>query len=218
MAFCRSKPYNEPPQARFQHCAAPVGAECFFWGGCIPTRSRRKLASTVEIFDAYLEVWKQQDTSGISPPGVYSGSCVSLLDLLYSFGGTIEGTGASSYYNSLHTLDSTSYEWNLIQVLNEADGPMRKRGSGMVAYGQDKLALFGGFGIPTGHNQPGATFTKDTNHTDARGWTNELHLFSVNEGMLLLFHSLICSLLLCVFLLDVARVATWIQTSCFLKA
>ena len=176
----RTKAYE--PSPRFLHHATPVGGRCFLWGGRVPDFSasgRKKLALTVEIFDPYLEVWEQQSTSGVPPPGLYYGTSVSLLDQLYSFG----GWDGASYYNTLHTLDPTSLEWKQLRVLNQADGPMRKFGCGMVPYGQDRLALFGGFGIPTGPTQPGATFTKNTRHTDGRGWSNELHSFNINEGM-----------------------------------
>ena len=104
----RTKPYE--PSPRFGHYAAPVGGRCLLWGGCVPDFSasgRKKLASTVEIFDPYLEVWEQQATSGLSPHGLIYGEYASLLDQLYSFG----GYDGASYYNSLHTLDPTSLEW-----------------------------------------------------------------------------------------------------------
>jgi len=178
--FGQTKPYQ--PSPRYFHHAAPVGGRCFLWGGCVPdfsATSRKKLALTVEIFDPYLEIWEQQSTSGVPPPGLYYGTSVSLLDQLYSFG----GFDGASYYNTLHMLDPTSFEWKRLRVLNQDDGPMRKAGCGMAPYGQDRLALFGGYGIPTGPTQPGATFTKDTRCTDGRGWSNELHIFNVNEGM-----------------------------------
>ena len=182
--FGQTKAYE--PSPRFAHYAAhyaaPVGGRCLLWGGCVPDFSasgRKKLASTVEIFDPYLEVWEQQATSGVSPSGLYLGGCASLLGQLYSFGGRDD----ESLYNSLHTLDPTSLEWKELRVLNKANGPMRKNACGMVSYNGDRLALFGGYGIPTGPTQPGATFTKNTRFTDARGWSNELHIFNVNEGM-----------------------------------
>ena len=67
--------------------------------------------------------------------------------------------------------------------LNQADGPMRKIGSRMVPFLQDKLAVFGGYGIPIGLTQPGAMFTKNTDFTDGRGLSNELHVFNITEGM-----------------------------------
>ena len=176
----RTKAYE--PSPRWGHYAAPVGGRCLLWGGRVPDFSasgRKKLASTVEIFDPYLEVWEQQATSGLSPPGLVSGVCAALSDQLYSFG----GYGDASHYNSLHTLDPTSLEWKELRVLNQADGPMRKMGCGMVSYNGDRLALFGGYGIPTGPTQPGATFTKTTSIKDGSGWNNELHIFNINEGM-----------------------------------
>ena len=59
----------------------------------------------------------------------------------------------------------------------------------MVAYSQDRLALFGGYGIPTNPSQPGDTFSKDTRHF---GFTNEFHIFNISEGMQILFHSFLC--------------------------
>ena len=170
------------PSPRFLHGAAPVGGRCYLWGGRVQDFSesgRRKLASTVEIFDPYLETWEKHPTTGVPPPGLCGGACTSLLDSLYWFGG---GDG-SSRYNSLHRLDTTTLEWREQQPLNKAGGPMRKVGCGMVSFLQDKLAIFGGYGIPTGPTQPGAMFTKDPKFTDGRGWSNELHVFNITEGM-----------------------------------
>jgi len=176
----QTKPYE--PSPRFVHYAAPVGGRCFLWGGRVPDFSasgRKKLASTVEIFDPYLEVWEQQTTSGVPPSGLADGACLSLGDQLYSFG----GWDGASFYNTLHMLDPTSLEWKQLRVLNQADGPMKKFVCGMVPYGQDQLSLFGGYGIPTSLAHPGATFTNDTSFTDGRGWSNELHIFNINEGI-----------------------------------
>ena len=178
--FGRAKLHR--PSPRFSHGAAAVGGKCYLWGGCVQdfTESgRRELASTVKIFDPHLETWEEHHTTGVPPPGLYSGACTSLLDSLYWFGGN-DGT---SFYNSLHRLDPTTLKWREIQPLNQADGPMRKIGCGMVSFLQDKLAVFGGYGIPTGPTQPGAMFTKTTNTTDGSGWSNELHVFNITEGM-----------------------------------
>ena len=170
------------PSPRFGHGAAPVGGRCYLWGGRVSHFSesgRRKLASTVEVFDPYLEMWENHPTTGIPPPGLYAGACISLLDSLYWFG----GYDGSSYYNSLHKLDPTTLEWRELQPLNQADGPMRKIGCGMVSFLQDQLATFGGHGIPTGPTQPGTMFIKDTKFTAGSGWSNELHVFNITESM-----------------------------------
>ena len=178
--FGQTKLYE--PSPRFFHGTAAVRGRCYLWGGCVQDFSasgRRKLTSTVEIFDPYLETWEKHPITGDPPPGLCSGACTSLLDSLYWFGG-YDGT---SHYNSLHRLDTTTFEWREIQPLNQADGPMRKIGSRMVPFLQDKLAVFGGCGIPTGPTQPGAIFTKDTRYTDGWGWSNELHVFNITEGI-----------------------------------
>ena len=172
------------PSPRFLHGAAPVGGRCYLWGGRVQDFSgscRRKLTSTVKIFDPYLETWEEYPTTGVPPPGLYAGACTSLFNSLYWFG----GHDGSSYYNSLHRLDPTTLEWRELQPFNQADGPMRKVGCGMVSFLQDKpkLAVFGGYGIPTGPTQPGAMFSKDTKHTDGSGRSNELHVFNITEGM-----------------------------------
>ena len=175
-----SKPYE--PFPRYGHGAAAVGRSYYLWGGHvqgITGSKRRELASTIEIFDPYLETWDKRSTTGVPPPGLYSGACTSLLDSLYWFG----GHDGSCYYNSLHRLDTTTLEWRELQPLDQADWPMRKFGCGMVSFLQDQLAVFGGHGIPTGPTQPGAMFTDNADFTDGRGWSNELHVFSITEGM-----------------------------------
>ena len=175
------------PAPRFLHGAAAIGGRCYLWGGHVQDLSksgRRKLTSTIETFDPYLETWEKHPTTGVSPPGLYYEACTSLLDSLYWFG----GYDGSSYYNSLHKLDTTTLEWRELQPLNKADGPMRKVGCGMVSFHQDKLAVFGGYGFPTGPTQPGAIFIKDTDYTDGSGWSNELHVFDITEGMWALYY------------------------------
>ena len=171
------------PYPRFLHGATPVGGRCYLWGGCVQDSSesgRRKLASTIEIFDPYLETWEEYPTTGVPPPGLCGGACTSLLDSLYWFGG---GDGESDH-NSLHRLDPTTLEWRELQPLNQAHGRMRNAGCGIVPFLHDKLAVFGGYGLPTGRTQPGAMFTEDTlNYIDGWGWRNELHVFDITESM-----------------------------------
>ena len=178
--FHGTKQYEPTP--RFSHCAAAVGGRCYLWGGYVPDLSksnRRKLISTVEIFDPYLETWEKCPTIGMPPPALFYGVCTSLLNSLYWFG----GWDSESDYSCIHRLDTTILEWRKVQPLNPAEGPMREKfGCGMVSFFQDKLATFGGYGTPTGPIQPGATFIKDPFDTGI-GWSNELHVFDITTSM-----------------------------------
>ena len=60
----------------------------------------------------------------------------------------------------------------------EGDCPMKKRGSGMVAFG-NYLGVFGGYGKPQGPTQPGS-FIKSIKGSG--GWTNEFHIYHLKEG------------------------------------
>ena len=165
------------PTLRFSHCATPVGGRCYLWGG-FSESGRKKLPSTIEVFDPYLETWEKHHTTGVRPLGLCDGACTSLLDSLYWFG----GWDGEFDYNSLHRLDTTTLEWRKLQPLDQADGPMRKIGCGMVSFFQDRLATFGGYGIPTGPIQPGAMFIKDSFDSGV-GWSNELHAFDLPTSM-----------------------------------
>ena len=83
-------------------------------------------------------------------------------------------------YNSLHKLTLTSDGYHCCElpaVQRQGEGPMRKEGSGMVAFG-DCLGVFGGFGEPHGPTQPGS-FIK---YYGSVGWTNEFHVYHLKEG------------------------------------
>ena len=175
--FHATKQYEPTP--RFSHCAAAVGGRCYLWGGYVPDLSvsnRRKLASTVEIFDPFLKTWEKHPTTGVPPPALFYGVCTSSLNSLYWW-------DRESDYSSIHTLDTTTLEWRRIQPLNPAEGPMRKKfGCGMVSIFQNRLATFGGYGIPTGPIRPGAMFIKDS-FDSGIGWSNELHMFDITRSM-----------------------------------
>ena len=88
------------------------------------------------------------------------------------------GLDGSAFHDCLYLLDTESRKWRQLSSC----GPMRKAGSEMIAYGK-KLVIFGGYGIPSGPTQPGAQFIEDLTETDGRGWTNEIHIFDLEEGV-----------------------------------
>lgn len=91
-------------------------------------------------------------------------SYITLGTTLYSFGGA---GGGLIYYNHVHRLDlSESYlEWKEVVPRNPSAAPKRKSSCQMVSFQENKLLVFAGI---TGPGQ----------------WTDELHVFNLQEGEL----------------------------------
>ena len=157
----------------------PVEGQFQLWGGLSRDLLRGKVSlkdhtSSVFAFDSYLETWSYLNAGGTPPSGLYSSSCASSGHYLYTFGGF---TSNRKYTGSLHQLDTRTSMWTELAK----DGPMKKSYSSMVVY-NNQLIVFGGCGIPSGPIQPGSAFVMNTNATDGRGWTNEMHSFNLKRG------------------------------------
>ena len=150
------------------------------WGGMIEDffKNQERLGSVVETFDPFLERWEQQPTTGAPPLGLYYGTCASIQDSLYTYG----GWDGSSIQSGLHRLCTSAMVWRKLEERFLQDGPMRKAGCRMVQF-NDTLVLFGGYGLPRAAIQPGSIFIKSQRFSDGSGWTNEVHLFDVKKGM-----------------------------------
>ena len=180
-SIVRNRKYYEPCP-RFHHCAALIGHTVYIRGGRIKDfseSSKRKLASVVEIYDPYLEMWEQRATTGVPPLGLCDGVCASLNENLLWYG----GNDGKSRFGTLHQLNPVTLNWDELHHNSPSQGPMAKSGCGLVSFQGNKLGLFGGYGNPTGPTQPGAAVTRNTIFSDGRGWTNEFHLFHLQEGM-----------------------------------
>ena len=163
------------PSPRFYHSSAQVEDNAYLWGGLTQDSNRSEV---INIFDSYVEMWKEQSTTGVPPPGQCAGSFSVVGSNLYYFG----GYDGRKYFSSVHELQLSNLEWNEIVQSNTAEGPLPKWGGGMVAY-QQQLAVIGGYGsAPTGPLQAGPEFIKNTEHPEC-GWNNEFHLFSIREGV-----------------------------------
>ena len=168
------------PAPRAWHGATPIGDRLYMWGGQTENfneSSRRKLASVVEIYDPYLEAWQQEATTGVPPPGLYLGGCTSVHESLLWYG----GYDGNSEFGTLRQLNTATLNWEELHQ-STPQGPMAKIGCGLVLFEGGKVGLFGGHGTPTGPSQPGSTFIRDTRFSDCSGWTNEFHLFDLQEG------------------------------------
>ena len=173
------------PAPRFYHSAAQVGHKTYLWGGRtqnFSTSGRKTLQSEIEIFNCFHETWSKKNVNGAAPPGLCAGACTVVFETLYHFG----GYDGHSRYNTLHSLDTVSLDWRALHchTENPANQPMQKSGCGLVTYADAaSLVLFAGYGVPHSPTQPGSRIVQNTNFSDGRGWTNELHLFNLTNGM-----------------------------------
>jgi len=163
------------PSPRLWHSSVQIEDNAYLWGGFTQDSSKSEV---INIFDSYAEMWKEQSTTGVPPPGEYAGSFTVVGSDLYCFG----GYDGRKYFSSVHKLQLSNLEWNEIIQSNTAEGPLPKCGCGVVAY-QQQLALVSGFGsAPKGPLQAGAEFIESIDYP-GEGWNNQFHLFSIKEGM-----------------------------------
>ena len=144
----------EPPACMNAFTTAVKGLH-YVWRGGGPAKE----ATTIGIFNPINEEWTLQPTTGTPPPGLCDGGCASIGNALYCFGGQ-EG---SSFFNDLHKLNLETFQWSKVHPRNDqTNWPMPKIGCGFVTIDNTNLCCFGGF-------------------TDSE-WTNEFHLYDVQEG------------------------------------
>ena len=167
------------PAARFKHASCTVKSGAFVRGGRTPDYesgskdARIKLANSIELFDPYLEVWRQLNTTGTPHPGLDSAACASVADDVYMYGGSsgVRIEGVLSYF------DMKKLTWSQLCPEATAGAPMRKYGCGLIIV-HENIIVIGGYGSPTGPTQLGASFIKNTKSTSGGGWTNEIHSFT----------------------------------------
>ena len=171
---------NFEPSARSACFCSHVEGKTYLWGGCNEDlfeekTSLEEFAASVYTFDPYLETWATLNPGGSPPSGMYYGACACAGHCMYTYGGWSVSPGV--YTGSLHCLDTRTLMWRKLA----SAGPMKKRQSGMITYG-NQLLLFGGYGVPSGPIQPGSQFVLDSRYTDGSGRTNELYMFDLRKG------------------------------------
>ena len=75
--------------------------------------------------------------------------------------------------------------WKEMNITDTSEAPMKMSGCGMVAYGDHKLVLFGGFAMPgTTGEQAASALPRRGEAGDGNaenGWSNELKVFDLQE-------------------------------------
>ena len=144
----------EPPACAGAFTTAAKGLH-YVWRGEGPAEE----ATTIRIFNPTNEEWTLQATTGTLPPGLCDGGCASIRSDLYCFG----GSNRLSCFNDLHKLNLKTFQCNKVDPRNDqTNWPMPKTDCGFVTINNTTLFCFGG--------------------STKSGWTNEFHLYDVQEG------------------------------------
>ena len=171
------------PAARLYHVSFSVEGKVYLWGGATQDLSSGhldELARHIEHFDPYLEIWSPLNTAGIPHPGLKYAACASHGEHVYTYG--CAGTKAENTLSCLN-LGVKIPTWSQISPAEAVGGPMIKAWCGMVHFHDNKLAVIGGYGCPSGRIQPGSVFIRDPiASTSGTGWTNEIHIFDISQG------------------------------------
>ena len=84
----------------------------------------------------------------------------------------------------MHRLDTQTMSWHEVKVDNPNRAPMKKNSCGMVAFKdgeEDLLFVCNGAGLLCTAAQAEALYIPWKENPDY-GWSNEIHLFSLNDG------------------------------------
>ena len=179
-----SAPYR-PPGVRGS-CAFVHNGAFHIHSGCLSGGYDHVDAHTprdLEHLDLTTLEWSVSETKGEQVPEGVSGACCTVIgDNLYTFGGWIYGGLRTA---DVHQLDLLTLIWKHLDAKNPTQGPIMKDKCGMVPYGEAMLCVFGGYGgypsLPGLVHQPGARYEWDSNALLLNCWTNELHVFHIED-------------------------------------
>ena len=145
------------------------------------SQEKSRFISCVEVFHCETGDWIRQPTSGAPPLGVDGYCCTAVGDTLHFFGGN--SNHGSVYYNSIHSLSTSSLHWvELSPTTSEGGAPMRKGYCGTVAFKdgeEDILYVVAGYGSTPSYRQPGAQYEAAFG---AYVRCNEQHMFSLSTS------------------------------------
>ena len=179
------------PAPRLGHATACVGNKVYLWAGWqkgLPSEhsspEKTRLTSVVDVFDLQTGEWKQYPTAGSPPLGVRGYTCATVGTSIYYFGGWCGHDWCR--HNTVHRLDTETMTWHDVKTANPQRAPMKKNSCGMVAFKEgedDILFVCNGAGLLCSAAQAEALYIPWKDNPDY-GWTNEMHLFSIQEGKL----------------------------------
>ena len=152
-----------PPPGAFSFVAS-TSDTLFLWCG-----SGYAEPETVYTYSVNTETWMKEFTNGLhSPARLWDGGCTLAGQCIYLYGGSDE----SSYSGTLYELNTDGFTCS---KLSNDGGPPREAGCRMITY-KDQVLVLGGM------YNPDEVFSKQPGSRYERGYTNELHSYSLSAG------------------------------------
>ena len=146
------------------------------------SKTRKEMTGKIEECDIKTRKWRERKAKGDCHPGLSAVACASHGSYLYAYGG-LDGRSLNGV---LSQLDLDKLLWTRL-CPKTAAGPMRKDASGMVHFGDGKLAVVCGYASPSkrkltngGSSDQESTFIPHSN--GGGGWTNEMHVFHLKKS------------------------------------
>ena len=176
---------------RAYHSTILVRNKLYCWGGNqkdLPrplvhdSEDKRKITSSVDIFQLETLKWEQKSTTSNPPAGVMTYACTSIQDSILFFGGTCKPVDC--FHNNLFELNTLTLNWNEINTTTTDNIPMRKYVCGMISFnmnGEDHLFLSGGVGPTPPTKQRHAQYIHSLNNPNL-SYTNEIHCMNVSTS------------------------------------
>lgn len=152
------------PHPRDRHFSAKVERHLCVYGGDLDF-GESSLHTNFHMFSCDAEKWREIVTSGIHPPSkLRNGTCTSNDHCVFLHG----GHDGEQHYSTLYQLDCRDHKWTQLSSAGDWGAPMAKRGHGMVYHAHtSSLLVFGGRSPQPGRGEV---------------FTNEIHMFSLQEG------------------------------------
>ena len=155
--------------ARTNSFVASTENKLYLWGGF---KNVEPSAVYIHVYSVNTETWMRDITKGPHPcAGLRGGGCSIAGQHIYLYG----GYDGSSRYGSLYQMNIDNWSWSELSNCSAA-GPGRKSGCGMIIF-KDQLVVVGGF---YGYDED--PYSKQPGSRYERGWTNELHCYSLTTG------------------------------------
>ena len=174
---------------RTYHSTILVRNKLYCWGGKqkdLPlvhdSEDKRKITSSVGIFQLETLKWERKSTTSDPPAGVMIYACTNIMNSIFYFGGSCKLH--ECFHNNLYELNTLTLNWNEIITTTTDNIPMRKYGCGMISFnmnGEDHLFLSGGVGPTPLAKQRHVQYVTHRNYPNL-SYTNEIHCMNVSTS------------------------------------